>query len=221
MDQISTIPINFSIDKPIAGVHPTEGIPILFSDQLNVISKTLSALCADHHSAIASTELLATINTIKHEHKDTVLPPTLNEQTTPSINTIDTDNDYSHLPIQCIEIISHVHDTQQDHEPQKLTYKQTQNSPHVEKWGQSEFQQLDQYNSQNMFGQPTPKTPRLKNIWRLLWTYLVEPPPDNRKKARCVCDGSLCARKNCNIGHTFARCLAHNGKCIFWAIAAK
>jgi hypothetical protein len=184
MDKISTIPINFSIDKPIARVHPTEGIPILFSDQLNVISKTLSALCADLHAAIISTtEPLATINTINQDHNDIFLPPPHNDQPTHSVNTSYTDNDYSHLPFQCIGIVCHMHNTHHNQEPQKLTYKQTRNSPHVEESCQSEFQQLDQYDSQNMYGQPTPKTPGMTNIWRLLWTYVVKPPPQNRKKA--------------------------------------
>jgi hypothetical protein len=61
----------------------------------------------------------------------------------------------------------------------------------------------------------------MTNIWRLLWTYVVKPPPENRKKAWCVCDGSLRARKKCNIGHRFASCLDHDGERIFWSIAAK
>jgi hypothetical protein len=43
-DNINNITINFSIEKPFSGVQPTEGIPILFSDQLNVISQTLKSM---------------------------------------------------------------------------------------------------------------------------------------------------------------------------------
>jgi hypothetical protein len=76
------------------------------------------------------------------------------------------------------------------------------------------------YNEKNMFSSPQPRPPS-SNVWRLLRTYIIKPPLDNRKKARCICDGSKRARKHCTIGQTFARCLAHDSKRILWAIAAK
>jgi hypothetical protein len=48
------ITINFAINEPVSGIHPTEGIPILFSDQLNVISKTLNALRSQINTNLVS-----------------------------------------------------------------------------------------------------------------------------------------------------------------------
>jgi hypothetical protein len=49
---ILEITINFSINKPVSGIHPTEGIPILFSDQLNFISETLPYLHLQRNTTI-------------------------------------------------------------------------------------------------------------------------------------------------------------------------
>jgi len=52
-----------------------------------------------------------------------------------------------------------------------------------------------------MFEQPTPKPPEA-NAWPLVWTFTQKPPPDNRKKERCVVDGSKRWRRNMKMGHT-------------------
>jgi hypothetical protein len=55
-------------------------------------------------------------------------------------------------------------------------------------WQDSEYLQLDQYNTQEMFG--TPVAPIEDDaIFHLVWTYVVK-TVDGHKKAWCVCDGS-------------------------------
>lgn len=71
-----------------------------------------------------------------------------------------------------------------------------------------------------MFEQPTPKPPEA-NAWPLVWTFTQKPPPDNRKKERCVVDGSKRWRRNMKMGHTYANSLATDSEQLFWAIATK
>jgi hypothetical protein len=59
------------------------------------------------------------------------------------------------------------------------------------------------------------------NVWKLLWTYLQKPPPDNRLKARCVVNGFKHARKAAQVGHTFANSLGQDSVRLFWVLAAK
>jgi hypothetical protein len=55
-------------------------------------------------------------------------------------------------------------------------------------WQDSEFLQLNQYDSQGMFGNPV-ATKEGDAIFHLVWTYNIK-AVNGRKKARCVCDGS-------------------------------
>ena len=71
-----------------------------------------------------------------------------------------------------------------------------------------------------MFGAPEPRQHTM-NVWNLLWTYVQKPPPDNRKKACCVVNGSRHARKNAKVGYTFANSLGQDSERLFWALAAK
>lgn len=84
-------------------------------------------------------------------------------------------------------------------------------------WNDSEMLQLDQYEKQQMFGQPT-ILPEGANCLPLLWTYLHK--DDGRKKARCVCNGSPSRKGTVTLGHTYASSLDQNGARIFWAAAA-
>ncbi len=55
-------------------------------------------------------------------------------------------------------------------------------------WQDSEYLQLNQYDSQGMFGNPVLVNPDDADF-HLVWTYNVK-ALDGRKKARCVCNGS-------------------------------
>ncbi len=58
-------------------------------------------------------------------------------------------------------------------------------------WQDLEFLQLDQYFAQGMFGDLCTVTSD-KAIFNLVWTYNIK-ALDERKKARCTCDGSPCS----------------------------
>ena len=57
-------------------------------------------------------------------------------------------------------------------------------------WDQSEFLQLNQYETQQMFSSPGPIPLDIKDysILPMIWIYLVK--TDGRKKARCVANGA-------------------------------
>jgi hypothetical protein len=55
-------------------------------------------------------------------------------------------------------------------------------------WQDSEYLQLNQYDTQGMFGSPVAPTDD-DAIFHLVWTYAVK-AVDGRKKSWCVCDGS-------------------------------
>jgi hypothetical protein len=55
-------------------------------------------------------------------------------------------------------------------------------------WQTSEFLQLDQYDSQDMFGSPEAVESN-EAVFNLVWSYGIK-ALDARKKARCTCDGS-------------------------------
>ncbi len=102
---------------------------------------------------------------------------------------------------------------------QKFTKKQIKVGPDHLEWQHAEYQQLDQYDAQDMFKDPVSRQPDM-NIWHLLWVYLQKATPDLHKKAHCVVDGSKRARCHAKVGHTFANSLASNGEHIFWALVA-
>jgi hypothetical protein len=85
-------------------------------------------------------------------------------------------------------------------------------------WQQSEWKQLDQYESQLMFGEPV-HVSDTSNVFYLVWTYAVK-DLDNRKKARCACDGSSRGGKVRVLDHTYANCVDHTASRLFYAIAA-
>ena len=84
-------------------------------------------------------------------------------------------------------------------------------------WQDSEFLQLNQYNSQGMFGDPN-ETNEGDAIFHLVWTYNIK-AVDGRKKARCVCDGSTCSDKVLVFAETYANCVAQTSSRLFYAIA--
>ena len=61
----------------------------------------------------------------------------------------------------------------------RLTHRILQLHDDWSDWLQSEFKQLDQYKTHNMFGKPT-KLPRNANLLHLLWIYLIK--DDKTKK---------------------------------------
>ena len=77
---------------------------------------------------------------------------------------------------------------------------------------------MDQYESQLMFGALVHVTD-MSNVFYLVWSYAVK-DLDNRKKARCTCDGSSRGGKVRVLDHTYANCVDHTASRLFYAIAA-
>jgi hypothetical protein len=85
-------------------------------------------------------------------------------------------------------------------------------------WQQSEFLQLDQYELQNMFGEPI-AVANGSAIFNLVWTYAIK-EVDGRKKARCTCDGSTRGGQVRVLDFTYANSPDHTCSRIFYAITA-
>jgi hypothetical protein len=100
----------------------------------------------------------------------------------------------------------------------KLTRGKLMKQSDWTEWQQSEWLQLDQYESQLMFGQPVHVTD-MSNVFYLVWSYAIK-DLDNRKKARCTCDGSSRGGKVRVLDHTYANCVDHTASRMFYAIAA-
>jgi hypothetical protein len=85
-------------------------------------------------------------------------------------------------------------------------------------WQYSEYLQLDQYNSQGMFGTPIPMS-KDDAIFHLVWTYAIK-ALNNQKKARCVCDGSTCLGLVHILDETYANCVDQTSSRLFYAVSA-
>ncbi len=72
----------------------------------------------------------------------------------------------------------------------KLTHGKLIKQPNWNEWLASEYMQLDQYEAQGMFSDPT-KVDKAA-VFRTVWTYAIK-AVDSQYKARCMCDGSPCS----------------------------
>ena len=100
----------------------------------------------------------------------------------------------------------------------KLTRKMLKNADDWPEWKASEFKQLDMYEEQDTFGPPC-ELPPGANVLNLLWTYRFK-EHENRRKARCVCNGAKNRRGCVTMAETFASSLEQTGSRIFWATSA-
>ena len=85
-------------------------------------------------------------------------------------------------------------------------------------WQDSEYLQLDQYDSQGMFGDPV-AVDEDDAVFHLVWTYAIK-ALNCWKKARCVCDGSTRSGSVQVLDETYANCVDQTSSCLFYAIAA-
>ncbi len=85
-------------------------------------------------------------------------------------------------------------------------------------WQELEYLQLDQYDTQGMFGNPVAPTDK-DTIFHLVWTYAVK-AVDGRKKARCICDGSTRSGMVRVLAETYANCVNQTSAHLFYAITA-
>ena len=100
----------------------------------------------------------------------------------------------------------------------KLTRKRLLTQPDWKDWQSSEWTQLDQYEAQGMFGAPV-KVASKESVFNLVWTYMVK-ELDQRKKARCTCDGSTRSGQVRVLDYTYANCVDHTSSRLFYAASA-
>ena len=98
-----------------------------------------------------------------------------------------------------------------------FTKKQLMNRTDWEDWRKSQWKQVDQYETQGMFGDPQ-ELPSSSGASFMHWTYCMK--MDGTKKARMVCDGAR-NRSATSVGHTYANSLDAPSERLFWAIVAK
>ena len=98
-----------------------------------------------------------------------------------------------------------------------FTRKELQQRDDWNEWIMSEWKQLNQYEDQQMFDEPS-EIPKGSNILSLLWVYLIK--LCGTKKSRCVCNGSQRMRGTVTLGETYAQSLEQTAARIFWAIVA-
>jgi hypothetical protein len=69
-----------------------------------------------------------------------------------------------------------------------------------------------------MFGSPRHVTSD-DVVFNLVWTYNIK-EVDNRKKARCTCNGSPRSGQVWVLDFTYANCVNQTSACIFYAVSA-
>jgi dUTP pyrophosphatase len=176
-------------------MHDTNGVPMMYFDQLNTI--------ATHLQQISSGNQDERINKDEsNAHSNSPIVKAINILKKGAPNLIK----------QLKEILP-----KSKVRGRRLTRKKLKQSKEWEQWKLAEWQQLDQYYGQQMFGEPC-KLPPGANVLNLLWCYDVK--TDGRLKARMVCNGRPSNRNTVIFGYTYAKSLDHVGSRVFWAAAA-
>ena len=172
-------------------MHPQDGIPQLHFDQLCVISR-------HHYEARTGERFFQTVE------------PGIPSHHTVEMNKLDTSKSPELLLKDVERHLEAGH---------KFTRRQLLKRDDWIDWNSSEFKQLNQYETQNMFNNPE-KLPLGKklNILPMIWNYLVK--TCGTKKARCVADGSPRQSGAITLAHTYAACLEQPAARLFWGAAA-
>ena len=174
-------------------MHDDSGIPMLYFDQLHVISQHLQHIK-------------------NNDMEERLQPP--NKQSYPSSKLAKA---IKRLDIPGMIAALHGILPKNKMKSKRLTRKKLQNSQQWDKWKSAEWKQLDQYWDQKMFGKPCPLPPNA-NVLNLLWDYRIK--DDGTYKARMVCNGRPSNKNTVVFGYTYAKSLDHVGARIFWAAAA-
>jgi hypothetical protein len=103
-------------------------------------------------------------------------------------------------------------------ESHKLTRRILMQQDDWDEWHESECLQLDQYEKQFMFGDPVPMTKK-SAVFNLIWTYVIK-LENQRKKARCTCDGSTRGGQVRVLDHVHANSIDQTGSRIFYGLTA-
>jgi hypothetical protein len=98
----------------------------------------------------------------------------------------------------------------------KLTRGKLNKQPDWNKWLASEYVQLDQYDAQGIFGDPTEVNSDAA-VFCMVWTYAIK-ALDRWYKARCTCNGLPCSGQARILDETYANCVDQSGARIFYSI---
>jgi hypothetical protein len=85
-------------------------------------------------------------------------------------------------------------------------------------WQHSEYLQLNQYNDQRCFGEPT-HVEKDDVVFHLVWTYTIK-ALDRQKKARCACNGSSRSGLVKVLDEVYADCVDQTSSRLFYAVCA-
>ena len=191
--------IRVSQDQRIP-IHQDKGLPMLYFDQLSTIAQHLKDIDTDKNSSHSTSD----INKLEKSN---------NETNRYILKMIDAIKQYG--TIKSAKAIL----PKNKRSSNRLTRRKLKNMDCWPEWQKSEHKQLDQYHTQQMFGQPC-QLPIGANVLDLLWTYLIK--TDGTKKPRCVCNGQPKFKGTVIFGYTFAKMLDQVGSRIFWGtVAAK
>ena len=171
-------------------LHPSEGVPIVYQDQLQTIGRHLHDMKEDAWFDSENND--DNFDKYVEEYKDIIEPKVkVGKGILPKSKS----------------------------RRNKLTRRKLKLLPETEWaiWLESEHKQLQQYEDQKTFGKPCPLPPGA-NCLPLLWTYLKK--DDGRSKARLVCNGAPSKKGSVTLGQTYAAALEQSGNRIFWAAAA-
>lgn len=192
-----------TIDKQ--AMHSQHGIPQLYHDQLNVVGQHLWHLKHDPQFTPDIEDYLPLLEVLRKD-------PTLitKEEQVDLFEKLHLSPD-EQRDFQCL---FRLHSLKKQ---RKLTRQYLQKSSTWSEWEACEFKQLDDYEAQDTFEEPT-RPPSGANLLSLLWVYLIK--DDGRKKARCVCNGSKNRRGTVTLAETYASALEQNAARVFWAVTA-
>jgi hypothetical protein len=101
----------------------------------------------------------------------------------------------------------------------RLTWRKLLKQDDWVKWQNLKYLQLDQYNMQGMFGEPV-LIDKDDAAFYQVWTYGIK-TLDQRKKARCVCNSSLCSGLIKVIDDIYANCVGQTSSRLFYAVTAR
>lgn len=190
------------------GVNPIDGNLTLFYDQMDAIAKHVQAADKAH---IANNKANLQSTTFK-PNSDSIpvpafIPPEPPEPTNDPIIRAQVSSQ------EALEASAAI-------DPdlgQSFTLKQLLKRADYPEWKRSQYKQLDQYDTQGMFGDPM-SLPRGSGASFMLWNFMVK--MCGTKKARMVFDGAR-NREYTTSGYTYANSVDAPSERLFWALVAK
>ena len=188
------ITITFATTQKHA-MHPQQGLPQLYRDQLNIVGQHMWELRHDPEWNARTEGALPILQAVWDP--DSNIPST--------------------KALKISKLITKGMKLSSLKKQRKLTRTKLMKMDDWSLWKASEWKQLDAYSDQKTFDAPE-SLPKGSNLLSLIWTYLVK--DDGRRKARCVCNGSKNMRGSVTMAETYTSALEQTGAQIFWSACA-